>query len=187
MEPYKPSSSSTSGQLSEPTASVPELGLPVRRAPINIAGVAGDGAAGRANPAPQAHPRHRSRGSAAAPQQGIRGGSVSALCRKPGYVVSLPDPGTVLAQVTPTYQTSTQAQWALSPSRSAPRPARPTSASLFGTPTGQTAPQQQQPASAPQALTLPLSQISDQSLEVLEHFGLKLPASTTTPVLLRML
>ena len=134
-----------------------------------------------ANPAPQASPQAPApQASAAAPsagnpwQEAFQALSASLNTSYPSQTQA-----PYSAQVTPTYQANTQAQWAsAAPQMSAPQ-AAPTYSPQVSTQTyaapqqAQTAPQQSAPASAPDSY---LSQISDQSLEVLEHFGAEAPA-----------
>ena len=98
---YKPSSGdSAPGKLSDADRRRAELGLPIRdERPINIAGVADDGTGSGLGESgtPGLSPGTGPAGFGGGPLggQSVAGG-VSSPIRQPEYVVSLPDPGTVL-------------------------------------------------------------------------------------------
>ena len=97
---YKPSSDdSNPGKLSAADRRRAELGLPIRdERPVNLAGVADDGTSGLGESgSPGLTPGTGPAGFGGGPLGGeSMAGGIPSPIRKPEYVVSLPDPGTVL-------------------------------------------------------------------------------------------
>ena len=99
MEPTSQAASdSTPGELSAADRRRAELGLPIRdERPINIPGVADDGTSGLGESGtPGLTPGTGPAGFGGGSGGESMAGGIPSPIRKPEYVVSLPDPGTVL-------------------------------------------------------------------------------------------